>query len=86
MPQEVWATNLCRRLMFFALNRWQIQNELYHSNQVSKYHSFLQDCDALTIDVTTRYATPQPEPAILKYTGGPYQKHKLNNVIVDDVI
>ena len=33
---QVRATNLCRQLMFFALNQWQIRNEVYH-DRVSKY-------------------------------------------------
>ena len=38
---RVRATNLYRRLMFLALNRWQIRNEVYH-DRVSKY-SYLRD-------------------------------------------
>ena len=33
---QVRATNLCRQFMFFALNQWQIRNEVYH-DRVSKY-------------------------------------------------
>ena len=29
---QTWATNLCKRLMHPALNRWQIRNEAYHDS------------------------------------------------------
>ena len=72
---QVWATNLCRRLMFFALHRWQIRSEVYH-DRVSKY-SYQRDRDALIKDVTTRYATPQPDhPAV-----NPLFSHSLEEFI-----
>lgn len=30
---QIWATNLCRLTMFFALNRWQIRNEAFHDKR-----------------------------------------------------
>ena len=61
--RQVWATNLCRRLMFLALNRWQIRNEVYH-DRVSKY-SYLRDREVLIVEVSARFEIIQPDhPAV----------------------
>ena len=60
---RVRATNLYRRLMFLALNRWQIRNEVYH-DQVSKY-SYLWDREVLIAEVSARFEIIQPDhPAV----------------------
>ena len=60
---QVWATNLCRRVMFLALNWWQIRNEVYH-DRVSKY-SYLRDREVLIAEVSARFEIIQPDhPAV----------------------
>ena len=56
---QTWSTNLCKRLMFIALNRWQIRNEAYHDS-ASKY-AYNRDRLRLISDVTTRYFETKPD-------------------------
>ena len=48
---QTWATNLCKRLMFLALNWWQIRNEAYH-DCASKY-TYTREHAELIMEVTT---------------------------------
>ena len=47
---QVWAKNLCQRLMFFALTRWQLRNKAYHDHVNA--HAYLRSREELTIATT----------------------------------
>jgi len=60
---QTWATNLCKRLMHLALNRWQIRNEAYHDS-ASKF-GYACERQNLISDITTRYFDSLPDhPAV----------------------
>ena len=56
---QTWATNLCKRLMHLALNRWQIQNEAYHDS-VSKF-GYTWERQHLILDITTQNSQSHPD-------------------------
>ena len=67
---QTWATNLCRRFIFFALNRWQIRNETFHDKWTKG--EYTKECEHLISEVTTRYFENKPNhPAINRLMGNP---------------
>ena len=62
---QTWATNLCKRLMHIALNRWQIRNEAYHDS-ATKF-AYNRERQSLITYVTTQYFQTKPDhPAITR--------------------
>ena len=67
---QTWATNLCRRVIFFALNRWQIRNETFHDKRTKR--EYTKEREHLISEVTTRYFENKPNhPAINWLMGNP---------------
>ena len=56
---QTWATNLCRRIMFFALNRWKIRNETFHEKRMRR--AYTKERAHLINEVTTRYFKNKPD-------------------------
>ena len=80
---QSWSTNLCKRLMFIALNQWQIRNEAYHDS-TSKY-AYNRDRLRLISDVTTRYFETKPDHfAIARLMSNPLEDliRQLNKSII----
>ena len=69
---KVWAKNLCQRLMFFALTRWQIRNEAYHDH--ANAHAYLRSREELSIAITERFHRTNPQhPAVNRLLNQPLE-------------
>ena len=65
---QSWATNLCKRLMHVALNRWQIRNEVFHDR--ASAHKYEKERQQLTDAVTKSYTETKPDhPALNRLMG-----------------
>ena len=68
--QQTCATNLCKGVMFFALNRWQIRNNTFHDKQTKR--EYTKGHEHLISEVTKRYFENKPNhPAINRFMGNP---------------
>ena len=76
---QIWATNLCRRIMFFALNRrWQIRNKTFHNKRTKR--EYTKECEHLISKVSMKcYFENKPDhPAVNRLMVG--------NTLVYDII
>ena len=66
---QIWATNLCRWIMLFALSRWQIRNKTFHNKRTKR--EYMKEREHLLISKVMKcYFENKPDhPAVNQLMG-----------------